>query len=133
MKRIIVPVVAAALVVAACSSGLDKATQDYCDDLAVLQTSIQTIDTLSVDSTTEEVAAIRDNISDAYIEVAMSSVELEDEFTEEVVQAQQNFDEAIEAIPEGATIGDALDDVKAAWTEYKTSIADTMSKLSCDS
>jgi len=133
MKRMIVLVAVAAFVVAACSSGLDQATQAYCDDLATLRTSIEKVATLSADSTVEDVASIRDEIADAYVEVAMSSVDLEDAVTEDIVGAQQDFDEAIEAIPDGTTIGDAADDVKAAQADYIAALKDTMSKLSCDS
>jgi hypothetical protein len=133
MKRTFVLVAAAALVVAACSSGLDSATKEYCDDLATLQTSIEKVQDLSVDSTVDDVADIRDGIADAYIAVAESAVNLDDAFTEEIVTAQQEFDAAIEAIPGDASLGDAVDDLKAAQTDYVTSLKNTMSKLSCDS
>ena len=133
MKRTFVLVAAAALVVAACSSGLDSATKEYCDDLATLQTSIEKVQDLSVDSTVDDVADIRDGIADAYIAVAESAVNLDDAFTEEIVTAQQEFDAAIEAIPGDASLGDAVDDLKAAQTDYVTALKNTMSKLSCDS
>jgi hypothetical protein len=133
MKRMIVLMAVAALVVVACSSGLDKATQAYCDDLATLRTSIEKVQTLSADSTVEDVASIRDEVADAYIEVAMSSVDLDDAITEDIVEAQQDFDEAIEAIPDGTSIGEAVDDINAAQADYIASLKDTMSKLSCDS
>jgi|GEM_PF-6372380 len=133
MKRTFALVAAAALVVAACSSGLDSATKEYCDDLATLQTSIEKVQDLSVDSTVDDVADIRDGIADAYIAVAESAVNLDDALTEEIVTAQQDFDAAIEAIPGDASLGDAVDDLKAAETDYVTSLKNTMSKLSCDS
>ena len=133
MKRTFVLVAAAALVVAACSSGLDSATKEYCDDLATLQTSIEKVQDLSVDSTVDDVADIRDGIADAYIAVAESAVNLDDALTEEIVTAQQDFDAAIEAIPGDASLGDAVDDLKAAQTDYVTALKNTMSKLSCDS
>jgi len=133
MKRTFALVAAAALVVAACSSGLDSATKEYCDDLATLQTSIEKVQDLSVDSTVDDVADIRDGIADAYIAVAESAVNLDDAFTEEIVTAQQEFDAAIEAIPGDASLGDAVDDLKAAQTDYVTALKNTMSKLSCDS
>ena len=133
MKRTFALVAAAALVVAACSSGLDSATKEYCDDLATLQTSIEKVQDLSVDSTVDDVADIRDGIADAYIAVAESAVNLDDALTEEIVTAQQDFDAAIEAIPGDASLGDAVDDLKAAQTDYVTALKNTMSKLSCDS
>ena len=132
MKRILVLVMAAAFVVAACSSTED-AVDAYCDDLSSLASALQEGQSLTASSTVDDVQQVRDDVTSAYDDAVSSAQDVDDAVTGEIQSAQQAFSDAVGAIPDDSSVSDGLAAVQTAWTQYVSAVDAAISQVNCSS
>ena len=135
--RMILPLLAAALTLAACGeSEQDKAKTQVCDARADIQKQIDelqglTPSTATVEGVTANLQAIRNDLG----KITNAQGNLNDERKKQVQAANQQFSQEVRSIVStvgrSLSVSDAGTQLKAALTDLTTSYKQTLAKVDC--
>jgi hypothetical protein len=106
-------VLASALLLAACGGpSTQAATQQFCQDLAQVGTSLATLNNIGPDSTVGEVKEARKEVDQAFEQAAASGAQLRDVKLDTVKTAWDALGQTIDDMPDDATLAEAGDAIK---------------------
>ena len=98
----------------ACGTTVESAKADFCDDLGVFSESLGGLRDISIGSTKDDLQDALKNAEDAWGDVKDSAGKLQDVQLDAVENAFDDLKDAIQDIPDDATLADALAAVKDA-------------------
>ncbi len=119
------------MTLAACSPSPEDALANFCDAQDDLLTSIGAISDLSLGSPADDVVAVRDDISGAWNDYVSAADELAEVQIAGVQSAYQGFLDAVDAIPDGASIGEAIQLSIEAADVFLAQVREVRSSVSC--
>jgi hypothetical protein len=121
------------LSLAACSQSVDEASSDYCSGLDTLRAEIASLESLvSSDATLDEIQAQRATVQDAYQATSDSAADLDDAVAEAAESAHDDYQEALDAIPDDAALTEAASQYADAVRGYAVSLATIAADAGCD-
>lgn len=109
----------------------EEAKTELCASLAELQTQVARLGTLTPQSTVDDVKAIGADIQTAYDDVQSKAEQVAEVNVNELQQAYQDLDAAIEGIPGDATVPEALAVIETQWTAVNTAWQDVIADANC--
>lgn len=121
-------------VLAACG-GDDEDPADaeaqLCEDLALLETSLNNVAALNADSTIDEVETAQDNVEDAWASVEDSAEDVEDARADELSSAVESLNQAFDNIEADAPIDEAVALLQADVTAVQTAWTQLFESVDC--
>ncbi len=133
MKRLTAAVFATALVVSACSPSLEEAQAAFCDDLQSLFETMGGITGEPNIEPTTSVEVVKDyasDVADAYDNVVSSAQDLGEAAIVQLETARDDFENAVESIPDDGTMEAGFEQFQDAWGAYVTTVGETL-KTDC--
>jgi hypothetical protein len=115
------------------SSTQTGAEGDICSGLASLDTSVTALSTALSDpnSTVEDVRAAYDGVESAHASIQSAATAVQDERTANVDAAQADLQAAMEALPDTATLDEAVTAIQPQVDALATATADALSGFDC--
>lgn len=123
-----------ALSLTACSSNDDTTENNasYCAASATLQTEIAELKTLiTSNATVDQINDQRKVVAEALADADEAAEDVADSVRAEIIAADKAFDEALEDIPNDATLAEAKAPYQAAIDAWNASMASIRSELGC--
>lgn len=132
-KTIAIALILPLLLVAGCST--EKSAQDtqanLCENLARLKTSVATLNTMNPDSTVGDLKEAQQRVQDAFEDVTASAQPSNAARTDELEQAYNNLDNAVNSIPDSATVSEAIASIQDEIAALETAREQTRSSANC--
>jgi len=97
---------------AGCGTTVDSAKADFCDNLGAFSESLAGLRDISISSTKDDLQAALKDAEDAWVDVKDSAGKLEDVQLDAAENAFDDLKDAIQDIPDDATLAEALAGVK---------------------
>jgi hypothetical protein len=99
---------------AGCGTTVDSTKADFCDDLGAFSESLAGLRDISISSTKDDLQAALKDAEDAWVDVKDSAGKLEDVQLDAVENAFDDLKDAIQDIPDDASLAEALAGVNGA-------------------
>lgn len=129
MKRLTAAVFATALVVSACSPGLEEAQAAFCDDLqSLFETMGGITGEPNIEPTTsvEVVKSYASDVADAYDDLVSSAQGLDEAVMDQIETARDDFEDAVESIPDDGTMEAGFEQFQDAWGAYVLAVGEPL-------
>lgn len=108
------------------------ARQAFCSSVSSLQGSLDDLTGLSpTTASRSDYGAAVDNVQNAWDEVKSSASDLKDVTTSQLSDDWDSFESAVQAVPDDASVSDALDSIKSATQTLASSVSSTLSGPDC--
>ncbi len=137
-KPIAIALIALLCLVTGCST--NKSAQDaqaeLCENLARLKTSVATLNSMNPDSTVGDLKEAQQRVRNAFEEVKTSAQTLDSDRlktarTDELEQAHNNLDDAVNSIPDSATVSEGIASIQDEIAVMETAREQTRSAVNC--
>lgn len=121
-----------AVLVAGCGGpSTEDATAQMCTDIAQLGTSLSALENLNADSTIGEIRDARDSVSASWDDVKADAATVTDARVQDLETAYNNLVQAIDDIPETATLQEARDSIQEELIAVQRAREELRSGLNC--
>lgn len=125
--------VSAALALAGCTESVEEASADYCSSIETLESELESLRSLvGGDGTLDDIEAQRDAVGEAFDASAEAAGDLEESVSAAASSANEEFQDAVAAIPGDATLTEAAGQYAAAARQYLASLATVASDAGCE-
>jgi len=109
-----------------------NARQAFCSSVSTLQGSVNDLVALSPTSASkDDYESALDDVDDDWDEVEDAASDLAGATTSQLSDAWDSFESALDAIPDDASVSDALDGIKSATQSFASSLSSTLSGPDC--
>lgn len=134
MSRLAVVVtLGASVALAGCAESVDEASADYCSSIQTLEGELESLGALvGGDATLEEIQAQRDAVSEAFDASSEAAGDLEESVSVAADSANEAFRDAVDAIPDDATLSEAAGQYASAAQQYLASLATIAADAGCE-
>lgn len=128
MKRVIVLLVVAALLLTGCGqSGMSEAQTNFCAALTTFQDALKGLGEMPADAKVADLQALTDTADEAWAKVMEAGKSYTAAQTDQIDAAYQQLSQTLRSIPDDATLGltagsvtQAVQTVQAAFDQYGT-------------
>ena len=107
------------------------AESEFCSDLAALDTSLAQLRSLSASSTVDDAEEARENVQQAMEDVRSSAKKLAEAKADQLEDAYNDFDNAVEDLPSDEQIGQALTSLQSEAAGVVTAEAQLRQQANC--
>lgn len=121
----------AVILVAVFSDNDKSAEEKFCDSLPALHEAFENVKSITIETDAEQAEKYKNDLKSAWDDTATAAKELASEKWDDVAAAYDELRSSLNSISDANSIEEALPDIKAAITEFGTTLGE-MESVNCN-